>query len=67
MKGRSTWDFPSSLVIKNPPVCVGDAGLIPGPGRFHMPWSNEAWTPQLESTHCNKKFCMVQLRPKAAK
>ena len=29
-------DFPGSPV----PVNVGDMGLISGPGRFHMPWSN---------------------------
>ena len=25
---------------KNLPANAGDAGSIPGPGRFHMPWSN---------------------------
>ena len=25
---------------KNPPANAGDTGLIPGPGRFHMPWNN---------------------------
>ena len=40
MKSRSTWDFTGGLVIKNPPVSVGDTGLIPGPGRAQMPWSN---------------------------
>ena len=28
------------LVLKNPPVNAGAARLIPGLGRFHMPWSN---------------------------
>ena len=26
-------------VVKNPPANAGDAGLIPGPGRLHVPWS----------------------------
>ena len=32
----------SSLVAvgKNPSVEAGDTGLIPGLGRFHMPWSS---------------------------
>ena len=24
----------------NPPANAGDTGLIPGPGRSHVPWSN---------------------------
>ena len=27
-------------VVKNSPVNAGDTGSIPGPGRFHIPWSN---------------------------
>ena len=27
-------------VVKNLPANGGDMSLIPGPGRFHMPWSN---------------------------
>ena len=33
--GASLW-----LNVKNPPANVGDIGLIPGPGRSHLPWSN---------------------------
>ena len=33
-------DFPGSTVDKNPPANAGDTDVIPGPGRFHMPWSN---------------------------
>ena len=33
-------DFTGGAVIKNPPANAGDMGLIPGPGRSHMPWSN---------------------------
>ena len=30
----------SGPVVKNPPANAGHAGLIPGPGRLHVPWSN---------------------------
>ena len=43
------WDFPGGAVVKNPPANAGDTGLIPGPGRSHMPQSNEARAPQLLS------------------
>ena len=36
------YDFPGDTVDKNPPANAGDTGLIPGPGRFHMPQSNWA-------------------------
>ena len=32
--------FPAGAVVKNPPANAGDMGLIPGPGRSHVPWSN---------------------------
>ena len=32
-------DFLGGTVDKNPPANVEDMGSIPGPGRFHMPWS----------------------------
>ena len=34
-----------------PPADAGDMGLIPGPGRSHVPQSNEAGAPQLLSPH----------------
>ena len=38
---KTKWrDFPGGTVAKNPPANAGDTGLIPGPGRSHMPWSN---------------------------
>ena len=40
-------DFPGGAVDKNPPTKVGDIGLSLGPGRFHMPQSSWAPTPQL--------------------
>ena len=46
-----SWDFPGGTVVKNPPANAGDMGLIPGPGRSHMPWSIKARAPQLLSLH----------------
>ena len=37
---NSHQDFPGGTVDKNPPANAGDTGLIPGLGRFHMPWNN---------------------------
>ena len=34
-------------MIDTLPVNARDTGLIPGLGRFHMPWSNQAYVPQL--------------------
>ena len=33
-------NFPGGAVVKNPPAKAGDTGLIPRPGRLHMPLSN---------------------------
>ena len=44
-------DFPGGTVDKNMPTNAGEMGLIPGLGRFHMSWSNEACN--LEPTSCN--------------
>ena len=32
--------FPGGSVVKNPPANAGGTGLIPGPGRSYIPWSN---------------------------
>ena len=34
------WDFPGGAVVMSPPASAGNTGLIPGPGRSHMPQSN---------------------------
>ena len=34
------WDLPSGTVDEILPVDAGDMGSIPGPGKFHMSWSN---------------------------
>ena len=49
-----TWDFkdrgfPDGSVVKNLPANAGDMGLIPGPGRSHILWSNWARAPRLLS------------------
>ena len=33
-------DFPGGPVVKNLPANAGDVGLIPSPGRLHMPWGH---------------------------
>ena len=33
-------EFLGCTVDKNPPANAGDTGLIPGLGKFHMPWSS---------------------------
>ena len=32
--------FPGGPAVKNWPCNAGDTGLVPGLGRFHMPWGN---------------------------
>jgi len=34
---RKTGDFSGASVVRKSPANAGDTGLIPGPGRFHMP------------------------------
>ena len=46
---KSVVDFSGGPVDKNSPANAGDVGSIPGLGRFHMPWGNEACAPQLLS------------------
>ena len=40
-------NFPSDTVDSNLPASAGHMGLIPGLGRFHMPWSNQDRVPKL--------------------
>ena len=52
---------PGGPVVENPPANVGNTGLIPGPGRFHMQQGNDTHKPQLpkpshlEPLLCNKR------------
>ena len=45
--------FLGSPVVKNLTTNAGDAGLIPGPGRFHMLWGNHYGARALEPAGCN--------------
>ena len=40
IKLLSCVDFPGNPVVENSPANAGGVDLIPGLGRFHMPWSN---------------------------
>ena len=37
---RNTWDIPRGPLVTNQPANAGDTGLIPGPGRSHVPQDN---------------------------
>ena len=58
-KKRGPRDFPGGAVVKNLPANAGDMGSTPGPGRSHMPQSNEARAPQLLSLR--SRACEPQL------
>ena len=45
-KNLELLDFPGGTVDKNLPANTGDTGLIPGPGRSHVPQRNQAHAPQ---------------------
>ena len=49
LKTYWVWGFPGGAVVKKPPASAGDTGSSPGPGRSHMPQSNETRVPQLLS------------------
>ena len=49
------WGFPGSSVVKNPPASAENTGLIPEPGRFHVPQSNKAHAPQPLNLCCRAR------------
>ena len=53
-------DFPGGSVGKKPPANAGDVGLVPDPGRSHMPQSNWAPTPQRLSL-CSRTWQLQSL------
>ena len=75
IKKTEKWDFPGGAVVKNPPATARDMGSIPGLGRSHMPWRNEARAPQLwclRSTACEPQLLSMhattteaRVRPRA--
>ena len=55
-------NFPGGPLVENLPAGARGMGSIPGPGRFHMPWSNKSvhhnnWSPHLEPVLHNKRSC----------
>ena len=61
---RQIQSFPGGAVVKNPPANAGDMGSSPGPGRSHMPRTNEAHAPQLLSL-CSRACEPQLLSPQA--
>ena len=57
-------DFPYGIVDKNAPADVGDMGLIPYLGIFHMFQSNQVYVPQLLNC-CSRVRKLQLLRPYA--
>ena len=43
----------------NSPANAGNMGLIPAPGRSHMPWSGKAHVPQLLNPHTTTTEALV--------
>ena len=39
---------PGGSLVKNQPANAGDMGLIPGPGKSHVPWRNSRWATTIE-------------------
>ena len=54
--------FPGGSGVKNPPASAGDTGLIPDPGRSHMPWSNEAHGPSSQPGLQSRKATAAEPR-----
>ena len=54
--------FPGGAAIENPPANAVDTGSSPGPGRSHMPQSNQAHVPQLLSL-CSRTHETQLLKP----
>ena len=47
INNNNNLDFAGSPLVKTPPANAGNKGLIPGSGRFHMPWGNYTCVMQL--------------------
>ena len=58
-------DCPVGPVVKNPSASTGAMGLIPGPGRAHMPQSNYASAPQLPKPLCPRAGASKPLQGEA--
>ena len=54
-------DVPGGPVVKNPPTDAGNAGLMPDPGRFHIP--SEQLSPcavTTEPAHLGPMLCKAK-------
>ena len=47
MKEPLALDFRGGPVVENLPANAEAADSIPGPGKFHMLWSSQAFRPQI--------------------
>ena len=45
LKRQRSKDFAGGLVVENQPTNAEDTSSTPGPGRFHVPWSNKICVP----------------------
>ena len=52
-------------MVKNPPANAGDMGLIPGLGKSHMLWWDQAHAPQLLSLSSRPHKSQLQSWPAA--
>ena len=48
------WGFPGGLAVKKLPASAGNTGLIPGPGRSHIPGDNWTHARQLLFSLCSR-------------
>ena len=60
---RKALGLPDGPGAKNPPANAGDTGLVPGPGRFHVPQGNSAGVPQLLKPVCPTASAQQQQQP----
>ena len=56
-------DLPCGTVDKTPPVNAGNTGSIPGLGRVHMPWNNQAHRPRLLKLECPGALAVQEEKP----
>ena len=50
-------------MVKKLPARAGEMGVTPDPGRFLMPWSNQACVPQLLKTVCSRAHALLEEKP----
>ena len=50
-------------MVKNLPANAGDVCSVPGPGRSHMPWDNQAQAPHLLKPRYARAYAPQQEKP----